>query len=67
VGLIQRIRKLDLVKKPSIRATVDWIRTLIATGDREGNHEALETTVRVVLKSEEDRKKVDSVIFKSSE
>lgn len=67
VGLIQRIRKLDLVKKPSIRATVDWIRTLIATGDKKGGHEALKTTVRVVLKSEEDRKKVDSVIFKSSE
>ena len=67
VGLIQRIRKLDLVKKPSIRATVDWIRTLIATGDREGNNESLKTTVRVVLKSEEDRKKVDSMIFKSSE
>jgi MoxR-like ATPase len=66
VNFIQRIRKLDLVKKPSIRATVDWIRTLIATGDMEGNEESLEETVRVVLKSEEDRKKVDSRIFKSS-
>ena len=66
VGLIQRIRKLDLLKKPSIRATVDWIRTLITTGDLEASDESLKSTVHVVLKSEEDRKKVQSSIFKSS-
>jgi MoxR-like ATPase len=65
VGLIQRIRKLDLIKKPSIRATVDWIRTLITTGDLEASDESLKRTVQVVLKSEEDRKKVQSTIFKS--
>ncbi len=67
VGLIQRIRKLDLLKKPSIRATVDWIRTIITTGDLEASDESLKRTVQVVLKSEEDRKKVQSTIFKSSE
>lgn len=66
VNLIQRIRNLDLVKKPSIRASVDWVRTLLTTGDIEGHDESLEKTVRVVLKSEEDRKKVASRIFKSS-
>ncbi len=66
VDLIQRIRKLDLIKKPSIRATVDWIRTLITTGDLEASDESLKRTVQVVLKSEEDRKKVQSTIFKSS-
>jgi len=66
VGLIQRIRKLDLIKKPSIRATVDWVRTLITTGDLEASDESLKRTVQVVLKSEEDRKKVQSTIFKSS-
>ncbi|WP_394295007.1 AAA family ATPase [Methanobacterium formicicum] len=64
VGLIQRIRKLDLVKIPSIRATVDWVRTLLATGEEDANDESLENTVRVVLKSEEDRKKVDTRIFR---
>ncbi|HHY00386.1 MAG TPA: MoxR family ATPase [Methanothermobacter sp.] len=67
VGLIQRIRKLDLLKKPSIRATVDWIRTIITTGDLEASDESLKRTVQVVLKSEEDREKVQSTIFKSSE
>ena len=66
VGFIQKIRKLDLLKKPSIRATVDWIRTLIATGDMEASDESLKRTVQVVLKSEEDRNKVQSTIFKSS-
>lgn len=64
VGLIQKIRALELVKKPSIRATVDWVRTLLTTGETEADDESLEKTVRVVLKSEEDRKKVDSHIFK---
>ena len=64
VGIIQSIRKLDLVKIPSIRATVDWVRTLLATGSRDANDESLEKTVRVVLKSEEDREKVETRIFR---
>ncbi len=65
VGLIQRIRKLDLVKIPSIRATVDWVRTLLVTRDgHDISDESLERTVKVVLKTEEDRKKVETRIFK---
>ena len=73
VGFIHRIRKLDLVKKPSIRATVDWIQTLMVTGKGEdgdeslSSDESLKNTVRVVVKSEDDLKKVNSMIFKSSE
>jgi MoxR-like ATPase len=66
VGLIQKIRKLDLVKTPSIRATVDWVKTLLTTGELEVNDESMKKTVNVVLKSEEDRKKVASKLFKSS-
>ncbi|BDZ71356.1 AAA family ATPase [Methanobacterium petrolearium] len=73
VGFIARIRKLDLVKKPSIRATVDWIQTLIATGKCEdggrslSSDQSLKNTVRVVVKSEDDLKKVNSMIFNSSD
>lgn len=73
VGFIARIRKLDLVKKPSIRATVDWIQTLIVTGKVEdcdeslSSDESLKNTVRVVVKSEDDLKKVNSMIFNSSD
>ena len=65
VGLIHKIRKLDLVKTPSIRASVDWVRTLLITHDRDiVSEESLEKTVRVVLKTEEDREKVKTRIFK---
>lgn len=64
VGLIQKIRNLELMKKPSIRASVDWVRTLMATTEGDATDESLKETVHVVLKSEEDRKKVESRIFK---
>ncbi|NYB52361.1 MAG: MoxR family ATPase [Methanobacteriaceae archaeon] len=65
VDIIQKIRHIDLVKKPSIRATVDWVRTLMTMGGTEINEESLGKTVNVVLKTEEDRKRVASEIFKS--
>ncbi|CDG65143.1 MAG: hypothetical protein PWQ15_650 [Methanobacterium sp.] len=64
VGIMQRIRKLDLMKVPSIRGTVDWIRALLLTSGEDSSDETLEKTVQVVLKSEEDREKVNTKIFK---
>jgi MoxR-like ATPase len=64
VGLIQNIRKLELLKKPSIRATVDWVRTLMATGGIDADDESLKKTFGVVLKTEEDREKVEVKFFK---
>ncbi len=64
VGIMQRIRKLELMKIPSIRGTVDWIRTLLLTSGDDSSDETLEKTVQVVLKSEEDREKVNTRIFK---
>lgn len=67
VERIQSIRKLNLAKKPSIRATVDWVKTILALGSPEGNDETLKRTVGVVLKSEDDKKKVLKEIFHSKE
>jgi len=64
VGIMQRIRKLELMKIPSIRGTVDWIRTLLLASGDNSSDETLEKTVQVVLKSEEDREKVNTRIFK---
>lgn len=64
VGIMQKIRKLELMKIPSIRGTVDWIRTLLLTSGDDSSDETLEKTVQVVLKSEEDREKVNTRIFK---
>jgi MoxR-like ATPase len=64
VGLIQRIRGMDILKKPSIRATVDWVRSLMTLGEEEPEREVLSKTLGVVVKSQEDRKKVEGHLFK---
>lgn len=58
VDKTQKIRKLDLSKKPSIRATVDWVESLIALGQIPPTREALENTLNVVAKNEDDKEKI---------
>lgn len=58
VGLIQRIRRLKLVKKPSIRATVDLVRTMLAMDKKELDNDSFEKIQGVILKNEEDKEKV---------
>jgi MoxR-like ATPase len=60
VNLMQRIRKLKLSKKPSIRATVDMVKTLIAMDKEELDNDSFEKTLGVILKDEEDKEKVQS-------
>lgn len=64
VSTIQRIRNMTLNKKPSIRATIDWIKTLMAMGNEELGEEAFKETVSVVLKNQDDKKKVERHFFK---
>lgn len=54
----QKIRKLDLSKKPSIRATVDWVESLIALKQIPPTREALENTLNVIAKNEDDKEKI---------
>ena len=54
----QKIRKLDLSKKPSIRATVDWVESLIALNQIPPTKEALENTLNVIAKNEDDKEKI---------
>lgn len=58
VKTTQRIRKLKLSKNPSIRATIDWIRSLMILGKKELDEESFDKTLNVAIKSEEDAKKV---------
>ena len=58
VSLIQRIRKLDLKKHPSISETLDWTRALVAL-DREALDESVvEDTLGALLKYRDDIDKV---------
>lgn len=58
VNKTQKIRKLDLTKKPSIRATVDWVESLIALGEIRPTREALENTLNVIAKNEDDKEQI---------
>jgi len=64
VSTVQRIRNMALNKKPSIRATLDWVKTLIAMGNEELSEESFKETVSVVLKNQDDKKKVERHFFK---
>jgi MoxR-like ATPase len=58
VRAIQKIRDLNLIKTPSIRASVDWVRSLMLFDKSSLDNEALNLTINVVVKNEEDREKV---------
>ena len=64
LGIIHKMRSMNLLKKPSIRATVDWVKTLVTLGRDEVDEEVLHDTMGVVIKNEEDKKKVLKDVFK---
>jgi MoxR-like ATPase len=57
VSLIQRIRKLDLKKHPSISETLDWARALLILNVDNLEHELANETLSVILKYEADIRK----------
>ena len=58
VRAMQKIRKLSLIKAPSIRATVDWINSLLIFGKDDLDDESFRKTINVVIKNEDDKNKV---------
>jgi len=58
VKTIQEVRTLNITKKPSIRATVDWVKSLILFNKEELDEDSLKTTINIVVKNESDREKV---------
>ncbi|MEP7200109.1 MAG: MoxR family ATPase, partial [Chloroflexota bacterium] len=54
VELVQRLRKLDLKKSPSVSETIDWARALVTLNASALDKETLETTLTVLLKHEQD-------------
>lgn len=58
VRMIQKMRGLNLTKNPSIRATVDWVRSLMIFNKDDLDADSLQKTINVVIKNEDDRKKV---------
>ena len=64
VRAMQKIRRMNLSKIPSIRATVDWIKGVIMFDRNELDQDSLKKTINVVIKNEEDREKVMESFYK---
>jgi MoxR-like ATPase len=60
VGMMQRLRKLDLKKAPSISETLDWARALLALNASELDEELVNQTFNVILKYEGDVRKAQA-------
>ncbi|OEC85904.1 MULTISPECIES: AAA family ATPase [Methanobacterium] len=58
VRAMQKVRKLNLIKTPSIRATVDWINSLLVFGKDDLDDDSFKKTINVVIKNEDDKNKV---------
>jgi MoxR-like ATPase len=62
VKLVHQIRNLNLMKKPSVRGTVDWVKSVTNLGTKNID-QSLEESVGVAIKTESDRKRVKKDIF----
>jgi MoxR-like ATPase len=58
VGFVHRLREADLTKVPGIAETLDWAAALLSLGSRELTPEVVDETLGVVLKYEEDIRRV---------
>jgi len=62
VEFVQSLRKMVLKKPPSISETLDWARTLVLLGADSLNEELVMNTVNILLKYQQDIKKVEERI-----
>ncbi|MCC7360875.1 MAG: MoxR family ATPase [Anaerolineales bacterium] len=54
VELVQRLRRLDLKKSPSVSETLDWARALVLLNAKSIDAQTLDTTLSILLKHEAD-------------
>ncbi|MBI5652884.1 MAG: MoxR family ATPase [Chloroflexi bacterium] len=62
VDLVQRLRKLDLKKHPSVSETIDWARALVMLNSKSLDSKTLETTLSVLLKHEHDIQRAQRIV-----
>ena len=62
VKLVHDIRNLNLMKKPSVRGTVDWVKS-VSNLKGKSLDEKLENSMGVAIKTESDKKRVKKDIF----
>ena len=66
VELVQRLRRMDLRKSPSISETLDWAKALVALNARALDEQTLQTTLSVLLKHEADLERVRRSLSKGA-
>jgi len=64
VELVQRLRKMDLRKAPSISETLDWAKALVSLNASALDEKTLETTLSVLLKHEADLQRARRVFLR---
>jgi MoxR-like ATPase len=57
VRLLQRIRKLDLKKTPSISESLDWVKALTLLNIKQLDNELVDQTMSALMKYEADIRK----------
>ena len=62
VKLVHQICDLNLMKKPSVRGTVDWVKSVSHLGTKNLD-QSLEDSISVAIKTESDKKRVVKDIF----
>jgi MoxR-like ATPase len=63
VDFVQKLRKTDMRKSPSISETLDWANALVALNSQNLDKDTLEDTLSVLLKHETDLKKTRRQLF----
>ncbi len=63
VEFVQKLRKADLRKSPSISETLDWAHALVSLNAQNIDKETMEDTLSVLLKHEADLQKVKRQIL----
>jgi len=53
-GAVSRLRNMDLVKRPGVAETIDWVRALAALGAGELDADTARDTLGVVVKDHDD-------------
>lgn len=62
MNLVHKIRNLNLLKKPSVRGSVDWVRSVEGLNEKDMDV-ALKNSIGAVMKNESDKKRVLKEFF----
>jgi MoxR-like ATPase len=64
-GLMQRIREIDLLKKPGVAETLDWAEALVTLNKGIIDEETIEETLGCIFKYREDMEKMRELVSKA--